>query len=692
MSPSVAGPLYCADSGAETPAVVARKLGSGSAEMHGTPEERRAVRLAEVGVPFLVEAEEEDTESVRTVTPDERSRASPRGWRRTGGDTSERDVETASEATLRLRQRLADLPPPVRGEPVWHAATVGFRAGGPPSVQDPQPPEAEGMTSRGRLVAERTGAQRGVFPAPQLAAGEPQTLNNGWLLPARRRARPARDPPRWPAAVPVPDDAPRPHLSDIIRAQRLALEFPTPAEASRSGLQDPQPPAVLESRPAEAPRDTFGDQALAELRLLQNTVTRLNDRLEVARTNMAMLAAARSSLREHEENVERVAVQQMARVSGTPGRSDVATTPAPVPVPVPASAQLARRPSFPYPRNPSHPHHRPRLGAHPIALVINMDNLNSFDVNFDGNIVYRPISAREPDRELIARCLSMIPGGREGTPSRWMRLTGNGHGRPRRAGTSAGYWVRWVCAPDSHAGLRHRSLDMTSLPPITAFDFALSPPDDDAFIRADEIEFYTPRTRLDPALGPWMHSRVRVEPFENDPPVATWGTSAHVRQAVQQVGGLPLGHYMRYHLRERRVEARTPRDRSAHSASSSRGSLERVLDSDEALGMDMTSDAVPATIPPVNLIGETSDPDTAWLMSYEPAIGQIRASWRAHYRQTREENPEAGAAVFTESAMRREHFPRAGGPRNELWSRGQSCCSTGRVTLILASSHFRLPR
>jgi hypothetical protein len=301
-----------------------------------------------------------------------------------------------------------------------------------------------------------------------------------------------------------------------------------------------------------------------------------------------------------------------------------------------------------------------------MALVINLDNMNSFDVNFDGNIIYRPISAREPDRELIARCLSMLPGGRDGTPSRWMRLTGGVHGRPRRAGTSAGFWVRWVCQDAQRTGLRHRSMDMTALPRITAFDFSVNPPDDDAFVRADEIEFYTARTRLESTVGPWMHSRVRVEPFEYDPPVAPWGTSAHVRQAVQQLGGLAAGHYMRYHLVERRTEARN-NDRPT-LFSSPRGSLERVLDSYESLGMDPTSDAVPAD----NAIGETSDPDTAWLMSYEPAIGQIRASWRAHYRRTREEDPvTAGAAVFTESAYaqtRREGA--ASGPSNELWSRG----------------------
>lgn len=531
------------------------------------------------------------------------------------------------------------------------------------------------MTSRGRMVAERTRER--VAGAADTAGGEEtaggdDARDAGYERWIARSARPTRRVEGAPRETRFPevDDSQRPRLADIIRAHRLEveMEFPTPAEAARSGLMDRvqafAESASVSETPEERPNsgpDTFGDAAMAELRLLQNTVTRLNDRLEVARSNMAMLAAARSSLREHEENVERMAAAQMARVPGEATRTSE--------TPVNQNQTLARRPSFPSPRTPIHPHHRPRLGAQPIALVVNMDNMNSFDVNFDGNIVYRPISAREPDRELIARCLSMLPGGRDGTPSRWMRLTGGVHGRPRRAGTSAGFWVRWVCEDAERSGLRHRSMDMTTLPRITGFDFAVSPPDDDAFVRADEIEFYTARTRLQPTVGPWMHSRVRVEPFEHDPPVAPWGTSAHVRQSIPQLGGLAPGHFMRYHLAERRVEARN--DRTAISLS--RGSLERVLDSYESLGMDLTSDAVPAVPLADNPIGETSDPDTAWLMGYEPAIGQIRASWRAHYRRTREEDPVAGAAVFTESAYaqtRREGG--ASGPSNELWSRGQS--------------------
>lgn len=522
------------------------------------------------------------------------------------------------------------------------------------------------MTSRGRMVAERT-RERVEPNAEDPAPGDGQRSEETQRRRSNRPTRVAGWEPRFPPA----DDLHRPRLADIIRAHRLEVEmeeFPTPAEAARSGLMDRvraiADSASVSETPEEGPDpvpETFGDAAMVELRVLQNTVTRLNDRLEVARSNMAMLAAARSSLREHEENVERLAATTTTRMRGAGEPTRTTETP------VIQTQTLARRPSFPAPRTPTHPHHRPRLGANPMALVINMDNMNSFDVNFDGNIIYRPISAREPDRELIARCLSMLPGGRDGTPSRWMRLTGGVHGRPRRAGTSAGFWVRWICQDAQWTGLRHRSMDMTALPRITAFDFSVNPPDDDAFVRADEIEFYTARTRLESTVGPWMHSRVRVEPFEYDPPVAPLGTSAHVRQAVQQLGGLAAGHYMRYHLVERRTEARNNNGPAALS-SSPRGSLERVLDSYESLGMDPTSDAVPAD----NAIGETSDPDTAWLMSYEPAIGQIRASWRAHYRRTREEDPvTAGAAVFTESAYaqtRREGAP--SGPSNELWSRG----------------------
>ncbi|KAJ9090725.1 hypothetical protein QFC19_009467 [Naganishia cerealis] len=187
-------------------------------------------------------------------------------------------------------------------------------------------------------------------------------------------------------------------------------EFPTPAEAAHQER--------LQQMAEEASIFTTATATT------NNTVTRLNDRLEIARGNMAMLALARSSLRSFEYGEE-------------------------------------------------------------------------------------------------------LMGGRSG---------GVGEVRPRRAGTSAGYWVRWVCeqdpaAPAQASGLRLRSLDMTRLPRIAAFDFTISPPDDDAFIRADEIEFITPRTRLRPTIGPWMHSRVRIEPFENDPESATWGTSAHVRQA-----------------------------------------------------------------------------------------------------------------------------------------------------------------
>lgn len=671
------------------------KQGSASAEMHGTAAERRAARLKAVGVGDRATRRRPWARSEETVPLLDGFDAAPapgtegntlRDWDGRGHrsiapftateDTARSRPSEAERPTLaqviarsnaRITRQIADLeasddPMTAQRLGAFAALDTGWRPL-PLSVDEPArhrfvaSPEPiadevrgqEQMTSRGRLVVDRSRAAarpagmdtdpRMISPDMPSSSGSPADAP-GIQRAHERTARTRRQEPGISSIVPVDSH-----------------EFPTPAEA-RSGLLSrvhalAQSSTVLER---DASPESFGDQAMAELRLLQNTVTRLNDRLEVARSNMAMLAAARSSLREHERNVERIAAEgrfPSAVDAGTEAARPVQT--------------LARRPSFPYPRDARHPHHRARIaGNPPIALVINMDNANSFDINFDGNIIFRPISAtREcPDRELIARCLSMLPGGRDGTPSRWMRLTGASGSRPRRAGTSAGYWVRWVSEDAEGAeGLRHRSLDMTTLPRIIAFDFAVSPPDDECWVRADEIEFYTSHTRLRTMVGPWMHSRVRVEPFENDPPAAAWGTSAHVRQAVQQVGGLPLGHYMRYHFRERRVEALPPGQHPAPS----RTAFERVRDSYE--GLDATADTVPAT-PLGAHIGETDDPENAWLMSYEPAIGQIRASWRAHYRRTRDDDPGPGpgAAAGTRDDA---GSGRSGMPRNELWSRGE---------------------
>lgn len=458
------------------------------------------------------------------------------------------------------------------------------------------------------------------------------------------------------------------------------------------------PTSITTLNPTDA---SFTPRAIAELRALQNTVTRLNDRLEIARGNMAMLALARSSLRSHDEREGTTG----ARTSGAPHerREGLGSSNAMLPM-ADANAvnhgsggaefsrdsspnqQLARRPSFPYNRSVHHPHMRPRLSPQPIAFVLNIDNVNSFDVNFDGTIVFRPNSAREPDRELVARCLSMLPGGRDGTQSRWMRLTGNGSSRPRRAGSSAGYWVRWVSEAENTAtGIRHRAVDMTLLPRIIGFDFATIPPDDDVFVRADEIEFMTPRTRLRSHLGPWMHSRVRIEPFESDLQPALWGTSAHVRQSARGLGSLNSGHFMRYHIRERRADL-YPRNSTAIAAGAvtsrlsdtstptSRTGLERVLESYESLGMTMTSDSVPAirstqqlsqVTSEANQIGTTNDPESTWLMSFEPAIGQIRASWRAHFRRTQDDVPLVGSAVFADTQAAASHQSSRGTARHE---------------------------
>lgn len=333
-----------------------------------------------------------------------------------------------------------------------------------------------------------------------------------------------------------------------------------------------------------------------------------------------------------------------------------------------------RRPSYPFAHTSSHPHHRPRIGPDPIAAVINLDNHNSFDLNFDGNIIFRPIAVREPDRELIARCLSMLPGGRDDTPSRWMRLTGAGTNRPRRASATAGFWVRWVSEPESEgAGIRHRQLDMANLPRIIAFDFSICPSEDDAFVRADEVEFHTPRTRFRRHVGPWMHSRVRIAPFESDPPIARWGTSSHVRQAVRSRGGLNPGDHLTLHLRTRTVDV--VRHLNASRPATSRGLAQ------PGVATNVASSTSDGQINPITLSDNTSrgpiatteagDDANAWLMAYEPAIGQIRAHWRAHYRRqySGESHPPVEARIVSRV------LPRTTQDAPEIWSRGKWCCA-----------------
>ncbi|KAJ9095666.1 hypothetical protein QFC21_005538 [Naganishia friedmannii] len=487
------------------------------------------------------------------------------------------------------------------------------------------------------------------------------------------------------------------HSSETPRVMPLTTTTmnTTPASDTPRTPNSPTPVTTMNLMDA-----SFTPRAIAELRALQNTVTRLNDRLEIARGNMAMLALARSSLRSRDEREGmtggRISLGEAQGLGGEGSRSLNTASPftgsnavhrgavpgADISRDASPHQQLARRPSFPYTRSVHHPHMRPRLSPQPIAFVLNIDNVNSFDVNFDGTIVFRPNSAREPGRELVARCLSMLPGGRDGTQSRWMRLTGNSSSRPRRASPSAGYWVRWVSEVESVAtGIRHRAVDMTLLPRIIGFDFATTPPDDDAFVRADEIEFMTPLTRLRSHLGPWMHSRVRIEPFESDLQPASWGTSAHVRQSARGLGSLTTGHFMRYQIRERRAELHPGNSMTAAtarlgdtSASTSRIGLERVLDSYESLGMTITSDSVPAirstqqsssATPDTNRIGATSDPESAWLMSFEPAIGQIRASWRAHFRRTRDDAPLVGSAVFPDTRAPGSRHASQGTARHE---------------------------
>lgn len=316
-------------------------------------------------------------------------------------------------------------------------------------------------------------------------------------------------------------------------------------------------------------------------------------------------------------------------------------------------ATVARRPSSPYIRSPTHPHHRSRIDSHPVVTVLNIDNLNSFEIRFDGHIIFRPIAHRQPDRELIARCLAMLPGGRDNVPSRWMRLHGE-FGSRRRAESSGGYRVRWISENLDEGSTTRTNLSLHSLPKIIAFDFCVTPGDEDAFVRIDEVEFYTFRTRLRANMGPWVNSRVRIEPFPNDPPVATWGTSAHVRQAIQEVGELLPGDYVRFNLVDRTVTLVRASRRSgppmSQSGSGSRSELRRTQD----------------------LSAYTTEPDPLWLNAYEPAVTQTRQMWAEHVQRWHGRTPADGErrAGFLPVGRIPERFNPVYNSE-EVWTRGE---------------------
>lgn len=262
----------------------------------------------------------------------------------------------------------------------------------------------------------------------------------------------------------------------------------------------------------------------------------------------------------------------------------------------------------------------------------------------------------------------MLPGGREDTPSRWMRPTGETSARTRRANIAAGFWVRWISeqVPETSDQLRQRRLSLGDMPPIIAFDFAVMPPEEDAFVRADEVEFYSPRTRFRAHMGPWLHSRVRIEPFDSDPAVPSWGNSAHVRQSIRELGGLRNGDFARFSLQDRSVSL----VRSAPPPAEARGSNlpSRLMQSE--LDARTTSQAASRSgTPGVDGQASTQSSDEdSWLNAFEPAIEQIRRQWISHVgahnpTQYASRDPSAGNRAFNPSTAL------ASGIASELWTR-----------------------
>lgn len=512
-------------------------------------------------------------------------------------------------------------------------------------------PHESAMTTRGRRVVDRflaDGQQQQALPA------NASDLSRSRWTNALTRYRDAlvfgnHDFQTPPASIPVtepesrttpaPDQAPS-SPDTFRRAAEVSVSgaMSRLLESARAGASPPAATTSAATATGEIgsaggePQDRHrrehafqnATEAMNELQALSQRVSGLHERLEAARRNF------------------RNSSSQPSQLFDRPGR----------------------RPSFPSPHTITHPHHRPRIGPDPIAVVVNCDNMNSFDINFDGQVVFRPISALEPDRELIARCLSMLPGGRSDTPSRWMRLTGTGTSRTRRPSGTAGFWVRWISqSPTEGEGLRRRLLDMGAAPRIIAFDFALIPPEDDPFVRADEVEFYTPRSRLRSNVGPWMHSRVRIEPFDTDLAAPMWGTSAHVRRTVRSAGNLQPGDFLRYNISNR-------------TTTILRGDIARSSPTPLDSSSPDAATLAPTPTQPMEPIAEVEESSESWLMAYEPALGQIRAAWRAHCRR-QSHGPEPWISVMSSAQlpMLQDDRPvnvdgRAMSPA--MWSRGES--------------------
>lgn len=215
-------------------------------------------------------------------------------------------------------------------------------------------------------------------------------------------------------------------------------------------------------------------------------------------------------------------------------------------------------------------------------------------------------------------------------------MIGETTSRPRRAEAWGGYWIRWVSEQLFEVERpRQRRVNTDTLPKVIAYDISVTPPEDDAWVRSDESEFYTARTRLRRHIGPWIHSRIRIAPYDTDPAEAAWGTSAHVRQAIRGLGRVRTGDFVRFNLVERAV------------------TLVR---------------APSATAPPAPSLPDTTwqdladvDPSsTAWLNVYEPALQQIADYWQSHHRRVTsgDESPPE---------LLREAEEVAGG-----WGRGES--------------------
>jgi hypothetical protein len=410
-------------------------------------------------------------------------------------------------------------------------------------------------------------------------------------------------------------------LADLRTHHQTALGIPSSIGEARSNLLDTEFPAS-EARTMSLAALESAMHSLSELLVLHEMLQGLHGRLDNARASLRDSATfmdntpALSDLRS-----ENLTVPLLRHASGRSRTRNEVTT-------APTSSRLApRRPSYPFVNNTLHPHHRPVIGPDPLAVIVNIDNANSFEIRLDGDIVFRPIARREPDIELIARCLSMMPGGREDTPSRWMRLTGGSHARHRRAGSMAGYWVRWISEQLYEVEQpRQRRLDTRSMPRIIAFDFCVTPPEDDAFLRFDEAEFHTARTRLRSHMGPWMHSRVRTTPFPHDPAVARWGTSAHVRQAIRGLGEINAGDFARFDLHDRTVTlVRAPQLNTVAR------NMEALVAGRVPRTESATRQAESSASNPVGSQGETTRTSSiAWLGAFEPAVTQIQQHWRAH--------------------------------------------------------------